>query len=250
MHIMQNATSRVAASVVGAAEPEELGGREAKRERTYRRMEKAAVELALQYGSEHVTVEQICAASEVSARTFFNYFGSKEAALIGRGKRTPTPELREAFINADGPLLSDLLRLITRVGFREPAGHRPHPQPPPPLRERAGARDSKFCAHRWGARRVHGYCARTHSSQRADAVGPRCRRRRARRDRRAHGRDARRGQPLARVRRHRRHRSPDRPSTSSPQANHLATKSPKTWAAIRPTARSNNVTLTQGGSGA
>ncbi len=77
-------------------------------------MEKAAVELALQYGSEHVTVEQICAASEVSARTFFNYFGSKEAALIGRGKRTPTPELREAFINADGPILSDLLRLITQ----------------------------------------------------------------------------------------------------------------------------------------
>jgi len=112
MQIMQNATSRAVASELGAAEPEELGGREAKRERTYRRMEKAAVELALQYGSEHVTVEQICSASEVSARTFFNYFGSKEAALIGRGKPSPTPELREAFMNADGPILSDLLRLI------------------------------------------------------------------------------------------------------------------------------------------
>ena len=114
---MQIATSRAASSVAGVAEPEELGGREAKRERTYRRMEKAAVELALQHGSEHVTVEQICAASEVSARTFFNYFGSKEGALIGRGKRTPTPELREAFINADGPILSDLLRLITQSAF-------------------------------------------------------------------------------------------------------------------------------------
>lgn len=112
MHTMQIATSRAAASGTGAAEPEELGGREAKRERTYRRMEKAAVELALEYGSEHVTVEQICAASEVSARTFFNYFGSKEAALIGRGKPSPTPELREQFLNGDGRILSDLLRLI------------------------------------------------------------------------------------------------------------------------------------------
>ena len=112
MQTMQNATSRAVASGVGVAEPEELGGREAKRERTYRRMEKAAVELALQYGSEHVTVEQICAVSDVSARTFFNYFGSKEAALIGRGKPSPTPELRAEFINGDGPLLNDFLRLI------------------------------------------------------------------------------------------------------------------------------------------
>jgi len=112
MQIMQNATTRAFAPEVGAAEPEELGGREAKRERTYRRMEKAAVELALQHGSEHVTVEQICVASDVSARTFFNYFGTKEAALIGRGKPSPTAELRAEFVAADGPLLNDLLRLI------------------------------------------------------------------------------------------------------------------------------------------
>ena len=112
MQIMQIATSRASVAAIGTEVPEELGGREAKRERTYRRMEKAAVELALQYGSEHVTVEQICAASDVSARTFFNYFGSKEAALIGRGKPSPTPELREQFLGGDGPLLSDLLRLM------------------------------------------------------------------------------------------------------------------------------------------
>jgi len=117
MQIMQIATSRAAASDTGAAVPEELGGREAKRERTYRRMEKAAVELALQYGSEHITVEQICSESDVSSRTFFNYFGTKEAALIGRAKRSPTPELREQFIAADGPVLSDLLRLITASAF-------------------------------------------------------------------------------------------------------------------------------------
>jgi len=112
MQIMQFATSRAAAAERTEATPAELPGRDAKRERTYRRMERAAVELALQYGSEHVTVEQICAASDVSARTFFNYFGSKEAALIGRGKPSPTPELREAFIAGTGPILNDLLRLV------------------------------------------------------------------------------------------------------------------------------------------
>ena len=74
MQIMQNVSSTVSAPATG---------REAKRERTLRRVEKAAVALALQHGTEHVTVDQICEASDISARTFFNYFGSKDAAIVG-----------------------------------------------------------------------------------------------------------------------------------------------------------------------
>jgi len=121
MQIMQIAIPPLSASQTGAAKPGETGGREAKRERTYRRMEKAAVELALQYGSENVTVEQICAASDVSARTFFNYFGSKEAALIGRGKPRPTPQLREAFVEGTGPILNDFLALVLASAIQNEA---------------------------------------------------------------------------------------------------------------------------------
>jgi AcrR family transcriptional regulator len=83
-----------------------------KRDRTRRRMEKAAVRLALENGIDNVTVDQICAASDVSARTFFNYFGSKEAALVGREKPQPSAEAIERFIAGDGPILNDFMKFI------------------------------------------------------------------------------------------------------------------------------------------
>jgi AcrR family transcriptional regulator len=46
-------------------------------------IETHAVALALEHGLEHVTVEMICGASNVSPRTFFNYFGTKDNAILG-----------------------------------------------------------------------------------------------------------------------------------------------------------------------
>jgi len=46
-------------------------------------IETHAVALALEHGLENVTVEMICDASAVSQRTFFNYFGAKENAILG-----------------------------------------------------------------------------------------------------------------------------------------------------------------------
>jgi AcrR family transcriptional regulator len=62
---------------------ETLGLRERKRRETRAQLEHAAVRLALEVGLENATVDAICAAVPVSPRTFFNYFESKEDAILG-----------------------------------------------------------------------------------------------------------------------------------------------------------------------
>ncbi len=59
------------------------GLRERKREETRAHLEEAAVGIALAQGIEHATVDAISAAANVSPRTFFNYFASKEDAILG-----------------------------------------------------------------------------------------------------------------------------------------------------------------------
>lgn len=46
-------------------------------------LERAAIELTLLHGLDQVTIEQIAEQADVSPRTFFNYFPSKEAAVLG-----------------------------------------------------------------------------------------------------------------------------------------------------------------------
>jgi AcrR family transcriptional regulator len=57
--------------------------RERKKRETRRRLQAATLELAAEHGLAGVTAEQIAEAADVSPRTFFNYFPSKEAALAG-----------------------------------------------------------------------------------------------------------------------------------------------------------------------
>ncbi len=64
------------------AEDSTLGRREQKKLDTRRAIRDAALELAAQCGLEGLTVEAIAHAAGVSPRTFFNYFSSKEDALV------------------------------------------------------------------------------------------------------------------------------------------------------------------------
>jgi AcrR family transcriptional regulator len=60
------------------------GLRERKKRETRMALSLAAVRLAVQRGWDHVTVEEIAAAANVSERTFRNYFSSKAEAIASR----------------------------------------------------------------------------------------------------------------------------------------------------------------------
>ncbi len=71
-------------AVVGPVDPAvQHGRRDRKKQATRRSLRNAALELVAERGFAHVTVEDIAEAADVATRTFFNYFPSKESAVIG-----------------------------------------------------------------------------------------------------------------------------------------------------------------------
>lgn len=76
------------------ATAESQGRRERKKAATRRAIRHAALERALELGVENLTVTEITEAVDISQRTFFNYFGCKEDALVADGTKV-AEELRE-----------------------------------------------------------------------------------------------------------------------------------------------------------
>lgn len=90
--------------------------RNRKRTATRLAIRRAAIELGLEHGYENVTVDMICAVSTVSARTFFNYFGSKEGVYVSPTRVMPTPEQHRAFVAGSGSsVFGDLFNMIAET---------------------------------------------------------------------------------------------------------------------------------------
>ncbi len=115
------------------------GLRERKRAATRRAIQCAALTLVAEHGLAGVTVDQISDRAGVSPRTFFNYFGTKEDALMADAPHSPSEAAIEEFVAggdgldmmaAIGALFADsaqsasldaeLLRLRRRVAKLQP----------------------------------------------------------------------------------------------------------------------------------
>jgi len=98
-------------STTAGAEPR-ASLRERKKLATRRSLRRHALDLVAKRGFANVTVEDIAEAADVSPRTFFNYFPSKEAVLFGADPdRAAT--LRDRLVHAaPGAAALDALRVV------------------------------------------------------------------------------------------------------------------------------------------
>lgn len=108
---------------IGTLEPgrSDIGLRERKKERTREALEAAAFDLFERKGFDHTTVEEIADACEVSRRTFFRYFSSKEDAFASDHEaKTALLTNLLAARPADEPVLESVRMVI--VGLCEQFG--------------------------------------------------------------------------------------------------------------------------------
>ena len=94
-----------------------VGIRERKREETRARLEDAAVTLVLRDGLEHTTVDAISELADVSPRTFFNYFDSKDSAVLGMRDAEVSDELIAGHLalTTEGDPAASVVHLLVSV---------------------------------------------------------------------------------------------------------------------------------------
>ena len=98
-------------------EDADLGLRERKKRERSDAIVDAAQRLVLEHGLDAVTVEAIAEAVDVSPRTFFNYFDSKDDAVLGQQSFGIDPAALEAFVDGGptGQFMVDLEAFVVAV---------------------------------------------------------------------------------------------------------------------------------------
>jgi len=81
--------------------------------------------LVREHGLDGVTVEAICAAAGISPRTFFNYFESKDDAVLGLEPWDVPEAVATRFVEGGptGDLSADLMALAASLLAEPPIGH-------------------------------------------------------------------------------------------------------------------------------
>lgn len=102
-----------------------LSLRERKKLETWNLIHDAAAELALDEDISHVTVEAIASEAGISQRTFFNYFPSKEDAILGV-HAPQAPELPAGFLDGEDLLrrTTEVMLSVSRSGYSEGGAER------------------------------------------------------------------------------------------------------------------------------
>ena len=88
------------------------GLRERKRRETRRALQMAAIAGATEHGLDGITVEEIAARANVSTRTFFNYFASKEDAVSPPHGEEFAPNSADEFRTSTGSIAEDIATLL------------------------------------------------------------------------------------------------------------------------------------------
>ncbi|MHA6695708.1 TetR/AcrR family transcriptional regulator [Homoserinimonas sp. A520] len=102
----------------------DVGLRARKQRATREAIHRIAVERALAVGPNAVTAAEISEEAGISARTFFNYFPTKEDAMLGFHEDIPTDgELAEFAESSEPDLLRELVHLMRNVFSSSPTDH-------------------------------------------------------------------------------------------------------------------------------
>lgn len=114
--------------------------RERRRAETWEAIHEAAALLALEHGIENATIETIAGEAGISPRTFFNYFRTKEDAVLGLREPSLDRKLLSA-LSLEQDLLVQVSRLLltvaqTAVGSRNTARRQRLMNDQPHLRQR------------------------------------------------------------------------------------------------------------------
>lgn len=98
------------------------GLRERKKAATRRALHLAALQLVAEHGLDGVSVDDIASRADVSPRTFFNYFATKDEAVLGLDPESPTRQAEAFRARPAGESPVEALRAVARAQAEEMAG--------------------------------------------------------------------------------------------------------------------------------
>jgi AcrR family transcriptional regulator len=97
------------------------GLRERKKLATRTALHEAALRLVAEHGLDHVSVDDIAERAGVSPRTFFNYFSSKDDAVLGLDPEASARQVSSFLARPPGETPIEALRAVARVQAAEMA---------------------------------------------------------------------------------------------------------------------------------